>query len=173
MDFKAINMICPKCGNSNYMRRMVGDNVGELNVKCTNCNSYFNYEELISGKEEPLSKENPSLVAVDLWFSDGTADTLTKIQTYDITSNDCDDNCINLSIKNAHLQPFIKYQDQSEVVFNKLRNVNSCLKTLCFMLDQYSLPKEENHVTEFSTTQDLAKYFKIMADLCLKASEFE
>jgi hypothetical protein len=41
------------------------------------------------------------------------------------------------------------------------------------MLEQYSLPDEENNVTKFETTQDMAKYFKLMADMCLKASEFD
>ena len=54
-----------------------------------------------------------------------------------------------------------------------LRDVNACLKTLCFMLEQYSLPDEENNVTKFETTQDMAKYFKLMADMCFKVSEFE
>lgn len=40
------NLICPKCGNGNYMRHLVGKDVGELNVKCINCNSYFKSSEV-------------------------------------------------------------------------------------------------------------------------------
>ena len=90
-----------------------------------------------------------------------------------MTDDGCHKDCVNLSIKNAKLHPFIKYQDQLEESMSKLRNVNTCLKTLCFMLEQYSLPDEENNVTKFETTQDMAKYFKLMADMCLKISEFD
>ena len=90
-----------------------------------------------------------------------------------MTDDGCRKDCINLSIKNAKLHPFIKYQDQEEIAYTKLRDVNACLKTLCFMLEQYSLPDEENNVTKFETTQDMAKYFKLIADTCLKISEFD
>ena len=132
---------------------------------------YINKTKSVSQKS--ASYENPRLVAMDLWYSDGTADTLTQIETADVTDDGCDKDCVNLSIKNAKLHPFIKYQDQSEIAYTKLRDVNACLKTLCFMLEQYSLPDEENNVTKFETTQDMAKYFKLMADMCLKVSEFE
>lgn len=115
--------------------------------------------------------DEPNLIAVDLWYSDGTSDTLTQIQSYNCDEN-CDEGCINLSIKNAKLNPFVKYEDP-ERVYAKLRDVNTCLKTLSFMLEQYSLPDEENNVTPFKTTQDMAKYFKLMAEMCLKASEFD
>ena len=42
-----INRICPCCGNGNYMRIISGKYVGALNVKCINCNSYYNYDELL------------------------------------------------------------------------------------------------------------------------------
>jgi len=166
MQFVKINFVCPNCNNSNYMTMMIGNDVGELNVKCFNCNHYFKYDDLANQYE-------PKLVAADLWFSDGTADTLTQIETYNMASDECHGGCVNLSIKNAKLQPFIKYQDQLEVATSKLRDINTCLKTLCFMLEQYSLPDEKNSVTKFETTQDMAKYFKSLADICLKASEFE
>lgn len=44
-----MNHICPKCGNGNWMRRIVGDksdDIGRLNVKCLNCFSYFNEDDL-------------------------------------------------------------------------------------------------------------------------------
>ena len=172
MQFEIINKICPNCNNGNYMRFMTGNNVGEFNVKCLNCNHYFKYDDLVENNSEEKNEE-PNLVAADLWFSDGTADTLTQIETCDMTDDGCHKGCVNLSIKNAKLHPFIKYQDTSEIAYTKLRDVNTCLKTLCFMLEQYSLPDEENNVTKFDSTQDMAKYFKLMADMCLKISEFD
>jgi len=58
---KPINRICPHCGNGNYMRIIEGKNVGKLNVKCINCNSYFNYDELIQegGKNQMGLKPCP------------------------------------------------------------------------------------------------------------------
>lgn len=41
------------------------------------------------------------------------------------------------------------------------------------MLDQYSVPDEELKVNKFKSTQDMAKYFKFFADICLKASEID
>lgn len=43
MTLEPCNLVCPNCGNGNYMRLLVGDNVGRLDVKCINCNSYFNF----------------------------------------------------------------------------------------------------------------------------------
>lgn len=123
--------------------------------------------------QKSTNYDEPKLVAVDLWYSDGTANTLTQIEGYNMVSGGCKGGYTNLSIKNAKLQPFIKYQDQPEIAYTKLRDVNACLKTLCFMLEQYSLPDEENNVTKFETTQDMAKYFKLMADMCLKTSELD
>ena len=126
-----------------------------------------------SVNQKSTSYEEPKLIAVDLWYSDGTADTLTQIEGYAMSKGKCYEGHVNLSIENAKLRPFIKYQDQLEESMSKLRDVNTCLKTLCFMLKQYSLPDEENNVTKFETTQDMARYFELMANMCLKASEFE
>lgn len=46
MALKPINRTCPHCGNGNYMRLLEFKNVGKLDVKCINCDSYFNYDEL-------------------------------------------------------------------------------------------------------------------------------
>lgn len=52
-----INRICPCCGNGNYMRIISGKYVGELNVKCINCNSYYNYDELLKrDNSKPLNE---------------------------------------------------------------------------------------------------------------------
>ena len=171
MDFEYLNIKCPKCGNGNYMVRMMGSTVkpgDELNCKCLNCNSYFNIDELLDKNED----EEPKLIAADLWYSDGTANTLTQIGSYNVASGKCDDGCINLTIKNAKLSTFIKYSDP-EKAYAKLRDVNTCLKTLVFMLEQYILPDEKNNVTPFATTQEMAKYFKVLADICLNTSAFE
>ncbi len=54
MKLEYANLTCPKCGNGNYMRHLVGENVGELNVKCINCNSYFKLSDFyrMAGKAE-------------------------------------------------------------------------------------------------------------------------
>lgn len=46
MNLEPANIVCPACGSGNYMRHLIGKNVGYLNVKCINCNSYFNFDEL-------------------------------------------------------------------------------------------------------------------------------
>ena len=46
MKLEPANIVCPACGNPNYMRHLIGKNVGHLDLKCINCNSYFNFEEL-------------------------------------------------------------------------------------------------------------------------------
>ena len=46
---EVMNRVCPRCGNGNWMRRIVGDksdDIGRLNVKCLNCLSYFNEDDL-------------------------------------------------------------------------------------------------------------------------------
>lgn len=50
MTLEPCNIVCPNCGNGNYMRHLVGDNVGRLDVKCMNCNSYFNFWEVSDAK---------------------------------------------------------------------------------------------------------------------------
>lgn len=46
MRLEPINIVCPACGNPNYMRRIIGKNVEYFNTKCLNCLSYFNFEEI-------------------------------------------------------------------------------------------------------------------------------
>ena len=52
MKLEPANIVCPKCGNPNYMRHLIGWNVGHLDMKCINCNSYFNFDELCGQKIE-------------------------------------------------------------------------------------------------------------------------
>lgn len=41
-----INGGCPICGNQYMLYKLSGKNVGDLNIKCTNCNSYFKENEI-------------------------------------------------------------------------------------------------------------------------------
>lgn len=50
MRLEPANIICPKCGNGNYMRHLIGKGVGKLDMKCINCNSYFSFDELYKTK---------------------------------------------------------------------------------------------------------------------------
>lgn len=56
MTLEPCNIVCPNCGNGNYMRHLVGDNVGRLDVKCINCNSYFNFWELHDLQNAPTDE---------------------------------------------------------------------------------------------------------------------
>lgn len=56
MKLEPANIICPICGNSNYMRHLSGKGVGLLDMKCINCNSYFNFEELYKYRIEEAFK---------------------------------------------------------------------------------------------------------------------
>jgi len=40
-------------------------------------------------------------------------------------------------------------------------------------IERQAATDEENNVIEFEIIQDMAKYFKLMAEMCLKISEFE
>ena len=66
MKLEPANIVCPACGNGNYMRHLIGENVGYLNMKCINCNSYFNFEELykrrIGEALKPKTQTNGDLV---------------------------------------------------------------------------------------------------------------
>ena len=46
MKLEPANIACPVCGNSNYMRHLIGNNIGYYDTKCLNYLSYFNYEEI-------------------------------------------------------------------------------------------------------------------------------
>ena len=60
MRLEYANLICPKCGSGNYMRHLVGEYVGKLNVKCINCNSYFKLSDFyrMAGSQEPKTMTN-------------------------------------------------------------------------------------------------------------------
>ena len=45
-----VNLVCPRCGNGNYMRSLRGiDTVYQF--KCINCNSYFKNEDIAEKRE--------------------------------------------------------------------------------------------------------------------------
>jgi hypothetical protein len=59
MKLEPANIVCPACGNANYMRHLIGKNVGHLNLKCINCNSYFNFDELYKRRIGEALKPKP------------------------------------------------------------------------------------------------------------------
>ena len=59
MKLEPANIVCPACGNPNYMRHLIGKNVGHLELKCINCNSYFNSDEFYKLRVENVWKPKP------------------------------------------------------------------------------------------------------------------
>ena len=59
MKLEPANIVCPKCGSPNYMRHLIGKGVGKLDMKCINCNSYFNFNELYKQKIAEALKPKP------------------------------------------------------------------------------------------------------------------
>ena len=59
MKLEPANIVCPSCGNANYMRHLIGNNVGHLDLKCINCNSYFNFDELYKQRTGEALKPKP------------------------------------------------------------------------------------------------------------------
>ena len=61
MKLEPANIVCPACGSGNYMRHLIGKNVGHLDMKCINCNSYFNFDELYKRRiGEVLEPKSPT-----------------------------------------------------------------------------------------------------------------
>ena len=60
--FEPLNIVCPICGSGNYMRRMIGRNVKDLDIKCLNCNTYFRSRDLIN----PSNKEKENQMRVPI-----------------------------------------------------------------------------------------------------------
>ena len=78
MRLKPINYICPKCKNANYMRLIEGKNVGRYNVKCINCNSYYNYDEITRSTSFEQVRECCA-----------TCKRLLKLEMYDYANAGC------------------------------------------------------------------------------------
>ena len=60
MKLEPVNIVCPACGNGNYMRHLIGKNVGHFDIKCFNCNSYFNFDELYKKRIGEALKRKPT-----------------------------------------------------------------------------------------------------------------
>ena len=101
-----LNIICPKCGNPNYMRLMSGANVGKLNVVCTNCNSYFAFNDLEKcGEMDKMDNTNWYRISKDIILKNGKTVKVyqTVFETSDYSlSEDCVDWCMKaMDRKNA------------------------------------------------------------------------
>ncbi len=59
MKLEPANIVCPACGSGNYMRHLIGKNVGYLDMKCINCNSYFNFDELYKRRIGEVLEQKP------------------------------------------------------------------------------------------------------------------
>lgn len=59
MELEPANIVCPVCGSGNYMRHLIGKNVGYQNIKCINCDSYFNFDELYKRRIREVLKPKP------------------------------------------------------------------------------------------------------------------
>ena len=59
MKLEPANIVCPTCGSGSYMRHLIGKNVGYLDMKCINCNSYFNFDELYKQRIREALKPKP------------------------------------------------------------------------------------------------------------------
>lgn len=59
MKLEPANIVCPACGSGEYMRHLIGKNVGYLDMKCINCNSYFNFDELYKRRIGEVLKPKP------------------------------------------------------------------------------------------------------------------
>lgn len=53
---KVLNMFCPRCGKGGDMRLLEDKNVGELNVVCLNCQSYYLLDALLNNDKENLKE---------------------------------------------------------------------------------------------------------------------
>ena len=77
------NIVCPKCGNMNYMRRIEGA-TGTLKYKCINCNTYFTESELFG------SKSNSAKATSIKISTEPQKDSIYEIRRVELT-----DECIN------------------------------------------------------------------------------
>jgi len=103
---------------------------------------------------------------------DGTIEILAGPESVSISPH-MSDNTVDFTAYNCTVLPYDYYNDKLYIANEKLRTVHTLLRTLSFMLEQYSMPDDKNHVVPFESTQDMAKYFKLMADMCLKESEID
>lgn len=58
MTLEVSNIVCPTCGSPDHMHHLVGANIGYWDMKCFNCNSYFNFDELYKHRKVIKPKTN-------------------------------------------------------------------------------------------------------------------
>ena len=109
---------------------------------------------------------------VKILMGDGSVVVLANPETISISPH-ISDNMVDFTAYNCTVLPYDYYNDKLYIANEKLRTVHTLLRTLSFMLEQYSMPDDKNYVVPFESTQDMAKYFKLIADMCLKESEID
>lgn len=57
------NIVCPKCGNMNYMRRIEGA-TGTLKYKCINCYTYFTESELFGSESNSAKSTSKNISTI-------------------------------------------------------------------------------------------------------------
>ena len=97
MKLEPANIVCPKCGNGNYMRHLIGKGVGKLDMKCINCNSYFNFDELYKQKIAEIVKPQTNADRIRSMTDEELAQYMGDVQTWGGCPNygarNCTENC--------------------------------------------------------------------------------
>ena len=122
-----INRICPKCGSGNWMRGMEGPNVGELDIKCLNCLSYFKSAELYSD----ITTFNPRLI------SRGTACAYLRVDDYNPHHDfidDCIENGTRISFEEAKITPEEWAEVKNDFMINDVMRV-ACLYAMGWLYE--------------------------------------
>lgn len=90
-----------------------------------------------------------------------------EIEVFDIPNHCCAANIKEKSCKPDEIHEFIK-----EYV-SKMTSINSSLKLVQFMADQYSKEKGDlgKHVRECESIEEFAKFMKLMIDTVIKQTE--
>lgn len=71
------NLVCPRCSRGGYMYILHGSNVGELDIKCTNCETYFKSSEFYN-TEPKRDTNHDRILAMD---AQKLAYFLNKVET--------------------------------------------------------------------------------------------
>lgn len=91
MKLEPANIVCPACGSGNYMRHLIGENVGYLNMKCINCNSYFNFDELYKHRIAEVIKPKTNADRIRAMSDEELAELLSHGFPQDACDNSCDE----------------------------------------------------------------------------------
>ena len=91
MRLEPANIVCPACGSGNYMRHLIGKNVGYLDMKCINCNSYFNFDELYKRRIGEVLEPKPitNYDRVHAMNAEGLAEFIGHFPMETICPNNC------------------------------------------------------------------------------------